>query len=104
MDWVSVVAGASSSLVALGGFVLAWRRFTGDKRRGVATDEREVRRDTIADRDAFIDQMQEEMVDLRKRMSHIEVEHQLDQMWARALVDHIYRGSPPPPPSRPARP
>lgn len=104
MDWTSLIAGASTSIVAVGGFVLTWRRFTADRRRGVATDERELRRDTIADRDALIDQMQEEMRELRARMSHIEIEQALDQQWARALVDHIYRGSPPPPPARPTRP
>lgn len=104
MDWVAVITGVGTTLAAVAGTVITWRRLNSDKRRGVATDERELRRDTIADRDAFIDQMQEEMSDLRKRMSHIEVEHQLDQLWARQLVDHIYRGSPPPPPPRPTRP
>ncbi|MGX9349396.1 hypothetical protein [Microbacterium sp. KNMS] len=103
MDPIAWLATVSTSIVGIGGTVIAWRRLRIDKKHGVTTDEREMRRDTVADRDALIDQLQEDVRDLRTRITHIEAEYDLERQWNRQLVDHIYRQLPPPPPARPAR-
>lgn len=83
----------------------AWTgiRTLADRHAGVQATETAARRDTVADRDAYIDQLQEDMTELRGRMSTIEAEHELERAWNRQLVDHIYRQLPPPPPTRPVR-
>ncbi len=93
-----------TAIVAVVTAVWTGIRTLADRRAGVRATETTERRDTVADRDAYIDQLQEDMKDLRARMSSIESEHELERTWNRALVDHIYRQLPPPPPARPARP
>lgn len=104
MDWIGTVSGISAIVVTVGGLVVSWRRARSDREVGVSTVEQTNRRDTVADRDALIDQIQEEQINLRARLSSLEHEHQLEREWNRALVDHIYRQLPPPPPARPTRP
>lgn len=108
-------------LGALGGILSGAAALWGvrnSRRAGVAGDEREARRDeaaarrdTIADRDAQIDQLQEDVVGLREAVARVtqRADALLDELereraYSRALIDHIYRQAPPPPPERPARP
>lgn len=100
MDWIGVVSGVSGTVLGLGGLFVALRRASADKTLGVSTEERLRRRDTIEDRDNYINQLQEDVKDLRDRMSRIEEEYKREQRWNRQLVDHIYRQLPPPPPER----
>lgn len=85
------------------------------RRNGVQGDERAARaqeiegkRDTVADRDALIDQLQEDVRDVRERVVHLEKSLALRDRWlaaereySRQLLDWGYRGAPPPPPARP---
>lgn len=101
MELIPLITAIASGVVGIAGTIITWRKVIADRKAGVATDEREQRRDTIADRDALIDQLQDDMRDLRDRMSVLEVEYQIERDWNRMLVDHIYRGEKPPPPARP---
>lgn len=67
-------------------------------RSGVRARESEGRRDTVADRDALIDQLQEE--NARLRVANASLTGALDETKSRnrRLVDHIYKRRPPPPP------
>lgn len=118
MDWTTRLGGLAGIAAVLG---IAWTI-----RHGVKGDEREARaqeatnrRDTIADRDGLIDQLQEdvtrlhgelssarkdateEIVDLKSRLLVVERDLYLERAWNRTLVDQIYRGEPPPPRQRP---
>lgn len=72
-------------------------------RRGIKGDEREARRDTIADRESLIENLVEEVGTLRSRQDRLERELHAEMEWNLALLQHIYAGSPPPPPARPGR-
>lgn len=100
---VGAITGILGSVVAVGGLIITLVRTKHDRDIGVTTEERASRRDTIEDRDSLIDQIQEEMREMRGRVSVIEGELQVEREWNRALVDHIYRELPPPPPPRPTR-
>lgn len=103
MDWLPYVPGLLGTVVGLGGLYVSLRKQRRDEADGVTEQETVMRRDTIADRDAFIDQYQEDMMQLRARLSAIEREYEIERDWNRMLVDHIFRGKPPPPPARPTR-
>lgn len=96
--------------------------FTGiktlsDRRAGVRSTEHSERRDTVADRDALIDQMQELRTAADARAAAAETAktaaEQNADSWRKAyydekeysqiLIDHIYRRRDPPPPPRPPK-
>ncbi len=116
MAWVATAGGLSG----LATFI-AW---IWNARLGVKADARQAsaqeasnKRDTIADRDAQIDQLQEdgesyraELRDMRAEIARITTlvrdqgaDLEDERTYNRMLMDHIYRGSPPPPPPRPPR-
>lgn len=98
-QWFGLILAAAGLLGAggtLGGVVVS-------RRSGVSSHELQARRDTVADRDALIDQLQEQLGSLGARVQRLEEERQLDAEWAAALVAHIWEGNPPPPPPRPQR-
>jgi transposase len=104
---VSYLIAAAGIITAVGALIGA----VANRRQGVSGDEREARRveaeqrrDTIADRDQLIDQMQEQYRDLVPRVERLERDLEDERAYSRLLVDHIYRGNPPPPPPRPVRP
>ena len=86
-------------------------------RAGISGDAREARRDeaahkrdTVADRDMQIDQLQEDVAGLRAEVARLtdlvrsqSVDLEIEREYSRVLIDHIYRGAPPPPPPRPVR-
>ena len=79
-------------------------------RAGVNGDEREARkveaeqrRDTIADRDGLIDQLQEQMQSVLPRVARLEHDLEDERAYVHVLIEHIYQGAPPPPPPRPVR-
>lgn len=100
-------------LGALGGILSAaatWYGARTSRRAGVAGDEREARRDeaaqrrdTIADRDALIDQMQEQLADLIPRVTRLERELEDERAYSHALLVWGLQGAPPPPPPPPTR-
>ncbi|MCR6703166.1 MAG: hypothetical protein NVV66_00155 [Cellulomonas sp.] len=98
---IGAVLGSSVLSAGITAFV-SWKQGVRGDERAARADEAAARRDTIADRDALVDQLQEEQRDLRVRVTALEREHALDDAWNRQLVDHIYRQRPPPPPARPA--
>lgn len=98
---VGTITGILGSLVAVGGVIITIIRTKNDRAAGISTADRETRRDTIADRDSLIDQLQENLAALTTRVSRIELEYDTERYWNRMLVDHIYKGLPPPPPKRP---
>jgi len=107
--WVTGLGGLAgvAAMVAV-----IWNMRTGVKAdaRQASAQEAANKRDTIADRDAQIDQLQEDLRDVRTEMTRLTnlvrdqgADLEDERTYNRALVDHIYRGSPPPPPPRPPR-
>ena len=113
-DWGLLGTAFLAIATALGTLVKTW----ADRRAGIRGAEHTERRDTVADRDAFIDQIQEQLAaanaraeaaDARAAASEAarrDVIELLDteREYAQSLRDHIYKGSPPPPPPRPTHP
>lgn len=109
-----IITGILGAGGILGGLAALWQA-RNSRRQGIAGDEREARRDeaaqrrdTVADRDALIDQLQEDVAALRdaakdtsSRLAALEREHAIEQKHNALLIAHIYAGSPPPPPARP---
>lgn len=91
---------------------VATAAFTGfktwsDRRAGVRSTEGSERRDTVADRDALIDQLQEEKTAANARANTAEAERrstadllEAEREYTQVLRDHIYRRREPPPPQR----
>lgn len=105
-DWGLVVTAVVALLTA------AWTgvKTLSDRRAGVTASEHSLRRDTVADRDTLIDQLQEELRDARagkteaeNRAAALATQLAAEREHSQALTDHIYRQKPPPPPTRPAR-
>lgn len=75
--------------------------------RGARQDEASGRRDTIADRDALIDQLSDGLADERTarealavRVDALERQREADRVYIDELRAHIWAGKPPPPPDR----
>lgn len=92
---------AAALVVALVGLIWQGIKAISDARAGVHARHSTERRDTVADRDALIDQMQEEITALRLRLDRVEAELAIERAHSRQLVDQIYRGEGPPPRPRP---
>lgn len=92
---------SSSVITAAITSTVSWKLGVRGDEREARADEAAARRDTIADRDGLIDQIQEELADTRTRVTALEREYALEQAWNRQLIDHIYRRREPPPPPRP---
>ena len=89
---------------ALLGGIAAMIGSVRSRRAGIRADEREARkveaeqrRDTIADRDALIDTLRDDVTELRTRVDRLELELLAERDYSRELQDHIYRagGTPP---------
>lgn len=119
MDWVATFSGITGSVVAIGGLIYTIIRAQNDKNRGIIADANEGRRDTIADRDGLINQLQEER-DRRDQLireerqerqaqvnaisiqiARLERELIAERTYTNLLVMHIWEGKAPPPPDRP---
>lgn len=105
-DWGLVI----TAVVALLTAVWTGIKTLSDRRAGVTASESALRRDTVADRDTFIDQLQEELRDARTartaadiRAADLATALTTEREYSQSLVDHIYRQKPPPPPARPTR-
>lgn len=103
MTWDDIVARVLSAGALLGG-IAALIGAVRSRRAGVLADQRdarrvegEQRRDTIADRDALIDTLLEDVEKLRGRLDWLERAYNDERNYTRALQDHIYRsgGTPP---------
>lgn len=97
---ITRVLSAGALLGGIAALVGSWR----SRRAGIQSDEREARRvegeqrrDTIADRDALIDTLREELSDLRTRFDKIETAFTAEREYSRRLQDHIYRKGDTPP-------
>jgi hypothetical protein len=113
-DWGLLGTAFLAIATALGTLIKTW----ADRRAGIRGAEHTERRDTVADRDAFIDQIQEQLTaanaradaaDARATASEAARRVALELLdtereYAQSLRDHIYKGSPPPPPPRPTHP
>jgi len=113
-DWGLLGTAFLAIATAIGTLVKTW----ADRRAGIRGAEHTERRDTVADRDAFIDQIQEQLKDANARAVAAEARADASETGRRAIVDlldaerdysrqlrdHIYKGSPPPPPARPTHP
>lgn len=109
------VALIGTTIVAIATAVWTGVKTLADRRAGVRSTEHTARRDTVADRDALIDQLQEqataanvraEASDTAKRQAEAEArsaerELRAELEYTQLLRDHIYRRREPPPPSRP---
>ena len=104
MNLDDIVAKVLSAGALLGG-IAAMLGATRSRRAGVKADEREARkveaeqrRDTIADRDALIETLQEDVKELRDRVDRLDDFLRAERDYNRVLLDHIYRngGTPPP--------
>lgn len=105
-DWALTV----TAVVALLSAVWTGVKTLSDRRAGVTASEHSLRRDTVADRDTFIDQLQEELRDARAakaaaeaRVVDLGAQLAIEREHVQALTDHIYRQKPPPPPARSPR-
>ncbi|MCC2033057.1 hypothetical protein [Microbacterium allomyrinae] len=103
-EWALV----GTTIVAIATAVWTGVKTISDRKAGVRSTEHTERRDTVADRDALIDQMQEELRDARAARVATEIEKQrladelsLEREYTQILRDHIYRQKAPPPPTRP---
>lgn len=102
-DWVLI----ATTLVAIATAVWTGIKTLADRRAGVRSTEHTERRDTVADRDALINQLQEERdaanaAAREERTGRIAAEKALgeERTYTQSLVDHIYRRREPPPPQR----
>lgn len=118
MDWVGTVSGISATAIAIGGFILTWRRASADRKSGISSAENEGRRDTISDRDSLIQTLISEVERGRKeieqeknmrsvqassfdsRITTLEEELISERMYTNDLIAHIWMRKPPPPPDR----
>lgn len=106
LDW-GVITGIVATLISVGGFsVTAWKT-KKDANLGVTDKEQVERRDTVADRDALINQLQETVERLEGKVQRLEtaVRDYQDELndkreYIQDLRDHIYREKPPPPPAQ----
>ena len=101
--WGSLLTALAALIAAIGALI----KTRQDKAAGVVGAEAAQRRDTIADREALIDQLQEqiataraEMDGLRKRLDALESDLHRERQYVQRLRDWIFRGKPPPPPLR----
>lgn len=99
-DIITKILSAGALLGGIAAIISSWR----SRRAGVRADEREARqdeaaqrRDTIADRDSFIDTLRDDVADLRQRMDTMEKELRAEQAYSRLLQDFIYRHGHTPP-------
>lgn len=67
----------------------------------VSGDEREARRDTVADRDALYDRLEKRLVAVEERLERTERVSQGRSDQIDVLEAHIWAGKPAPPPARP---
>lgn len=120
IDW-GIVSGVTGTLIAIGGLWVSGYKAKKDKDLGVADKEQVARRDTVADRDRLLDQVQEmldkesaarvrEVTRLEQRVQTLEAslsdekEYTLTlREYAQELRHHIFTQKPPPPPPVPAR-
>jgi len=103
---VLALVGAGLGSTVLGAAITAiatWRLGVRGDERTARAQEQTARRDTVADRDALIDQLQAERDAERDGRLSAERELRLEEAWTRLLVDHVYRRQPPPPPTRPTQ-
>ena len=96
-----------TTIVAIATAVWTGVKTLADRRQGVRSTEHTARRDTVADRDALIDQLQAERDKALERASAAETSAAAlrtaliaEQDYAAVLRDHIYRRQAPPPPPR----
>lgn len=102
-DWAAfavAVAGIATT-------IWAGVKTLSDRKQGVRATELAERRDTVADRDALIDQVQEERdtaitraTTAEARAAAAETELAREREYTQVLRDHIYRRREPPPPPR----
>lgn len=109
MEWVTGLGGLAG-LAALIGIIWNVRHGVKADARQATAQEASNKRDSIADRDAQIDQLQEDVAGLRSEVARLTnlvrdqgTDLEEERSYSRVLVDHIYQGSPPPPPPRPPR-
>lgn len=72
-----------------------------DRRRGIKSDEREARRDTVADRDALLETVLTELRGMRNRLDVVESVSRARSDHIDVLEHHIWSGKGRPPPPRP---
>lgn len=98
---ITRILSAGGLLAGVAAMIGAWR----SQRAGIKADQRdarkveaEQRRDTIADRDALIDTLTEDVRELRARVDRMETELREEREYSRLLQDFIYRDGRVPPP------
>lgn len=96
-----------TTIVAIATAIWTGVKTLADRRAGVRSTEHTERRDTVADRDALIDQVQEERdkavtraTQAEARAATAEAELAREREYIQVLRDHIYRRREPPPPPR----
>lgn len=106
-DWGLIATAFVAIATAFGTLI----KTAADRRAGIRGAEHTERRDTVADRDAFIDQIQEQLKDANARAAASEAARsatvellELERAYTQILRDHIYRRQAPPPPARPSAP
>lgn len=103
-----------TTIVAIATAIWTGVKTLADRRAGVRSTEHTERRDTVADRDAFIDQLQEQLSAAETAKAAAETAKsaaeelraaaqaalEREREYVQVLRDHIYRRREPPPPPR----
>lgn len=85
----------------LGGGAVSVYSARKSARHQVSGDEREARRDTLADRDALYDRLEKRLVAVEGRLDATEKVARIQADYIDVLEAHIWAGHAPPPPARP---
>lgn len=107
--WQSILPSLLSLFVGGGG--VAWYQVRQSRLARISGDEREARRDVVADRDSLYDRVNTRLASVEQRLDDTEAENRALRSRNIALDDHIdtleshiWRGKPAPPPPRPPLP
>lgn len=103
MSWESLIPYVMTGVFS-GGFIgacVAMYNAHQNRNARISGDEREARRDMVADRDGFYDRMNARLTIVEQRLERTEGKFEIASDHINKLEAHIWAGLQPPPPERP---